>query len=224
MKILALETSTEACSVALLCGHEILEHFEIAPRQHAAMLLPMVDRLIKQAGLQLKQLDALALGYGPGSFMGVRLAVSTAQGLAMGAQLPVVPVSSLQALAQRAWQQQAMSHIAPAWDARMGEIYWGAYEERQGIMQPLQPDQLSAPPAIQLPGQAAWKLVGNAWQVYRADLPEVLQQDIELLHPNAAAVATLAAHYFALGQALPPERIEPKYLRQRVAFKPGQRA
>lgn len=223
MKLLALETATEACSVALLHDHELLEHFEIAPRQHSDLLLPTIDRLLAEAGISLRDLDAIALGYGPGSFMGVRLAVASAQGLAMGADLPVVPVSTLQALAQRAWQHWQAPHVAPAWDARMGEMYWGAYQEHGGIMLPLMDDHLSAPPAVSLPADMGWRLVGNAWISYRDSLPSEWQQDADLLHPSAAAVASLAQYYFNLGQILPPDHVEPKYLRQRVAFRPGER-
>lgn len=223
MKLLALETATEACSVALLYQQEILEQFEIAPRQHSELLLPMVDRLLAEAGLRLCDLDAIALGYGPGSFMGVRLAVASAQGLAMGANLPVVPVSTLQAMAQRAWQHWQAPHVAPAWDARMGEMYWGGYQEQGGIMLPLIDDHLSAPPVVSLPLDINWRLVGNAWMSYRENLPSQWQQEADLLHPSAAAVASLAQHYYLLGQMLPPDQVEPKYLRQRVAFRPGER-
>lgn len=219
IKIIAIETSTDACSAALLVNGEVAEQFAIAPRRHSDLLLSMVDQLLSHAQLKISGLDAIALGVGPGSFMGIRLSVGVAQGLAMGANLPVVAVSSLQALAERAYQQRGTQSVAAAWDARMGEIYWGCYALTDDVMLPVTGDHLTAPPSIVLPEDRQWELVGNAWQVYRNELPVTLQNEFHLIHPSAAAVVRLAEYYFSRGEVLVPELVEPKYLRQRVAFK-----
>nr|VFJ96912.1 MAG: tRNA threonylcarbamoyl adenosine modification protein YeaZ [Candidatus Kentron sp. H]VFJ97120.1 MAG: tRNA threonylcarbamoyl adenosine modification protein YeaZ [Candidatus Kentron sp. H]VFK02851.1 MAG: tRNA threonylcarbamoyl adenosine modification protein YeaZ [Candidatus Kentron sp. H] len=127
MKILAIDTATDACSVALHLDGEYWGRHELAPRQHAEILLPRIRELLSEAGLSLNHLDALAFGRGPGAFTGVRIATSVAQGLAFGADLPVVPISSLHALAQGAWRERGERNLLAALDARMGEVYWGAY-------------------------------------------------------------------------------------------------
>lgn len=219
MKLLAIETSTEACSAALSIEGEIFECFEIAPQRHTDLILGMIDQLLATANIRLNHLDVIAVGNGPGSFMGTRLAVGVAQGLAFGAGLPVVAISSLQALAQRAFRQFNYSHIAAAWDARMGEIYWGVYQQVDDFMLPMDQEHLSAPALIELPDGMVWSLVGNAWQVYQTDLPAKLRIESHLLHPSAIAVIELAAYYYSKGGAVLPEQLEPQYLRQRVAFK-----
>ncbi|OGO91166.1 MAG: tRNA (adenosine(37)-N6)-threonylcarbamoyltransferase complex dimerization subunit type 1 TsaB [Coxiella sp. RIFCSPHIGHO2_12_FULL_42_15] len=221
MKILALETGTDACSAALWVNGEMVELFEIAPRRHSDLILAMVDQLLKMRDLSLQELTAIGVGVGPGSFMGVRLAVGVAQGLAFGVGIPVVPISSLQALALRAFQQLGYPHIAAAWDARMDEIYWGAYQKIGNEMRPVKEDCLSAPPSIVLPDGGEWVLVGNAWQEYQLQLPQLLQRESYLIHPSAKAVAELAARAYREGRAESALQLEPQYIRQRVAFRPG---
>ena len=132
-KLLAIDTSTEACSAALGIGGDVRERYEFAPRQHAELILPMVDALLAEGQIKLKDLDGLAFGRGPGAFTGVRIATGVIQGLAFGAGLPVVPVSSLAALAQGA--APGHSSIMSAFDARMGEVYWGAFAvDKQGLV------------------------------------------------------------------------------------------
>ena len=125
MKLLALDTATEACSVALNIDGELTEHYELLPRRHSRELLPMVEKIIAAAGLSLTQLDAVAFGCGPGAFTGLRVATAMAQGLAFGADLPVIPVSTLAALAQQAHRCYQSTHVLAAIDARMDEVYWG---------------------------------------------------------------------------------------------------
>ena len=134
MKILAIDTATEACSVALLTDETCQEIFEIIPRQHTERVLPMVDEMLKKADLSLSQLDALAYNCGPGSFTGVRVATSVIQGLAFSADLPVIPVSSLAALAQLAYREEHKQKVLSAIDARMNEMYWGCYQLENGLM------------------------------------------------------------------------------------------
>ncbi|VFM95033.1 MAG: tRNA threonylcarbamoyladenosine biosynthesis protein TsaB [Candidatus Kentron sp. G] len=127
MKIFAIDTATDACSAALHLDGGCREIHELAPRRHAEILLPRIRTLLSEAALSLRDLDALAFGRGPGAFTGVRIATGVIQGLAFGADLPVVPVSSLHALAQGAWRERGEENILAAFDARMGEVYWGAY-------------------------------------------------------------------------------------------------
>ncbi|MGB5493340.1 MAG: tRNA (adenosine(37)-N6)-threonylcarbamoyltransferase complex dimerization subunit type 1 TsaB, partial [Sedimenticolaceae bacterium] len=153
MKLLAIDTTEDACSAALLIDSEVAERFEIVPRRHSEILLPMMDGLLSDAGLRLRDLDALAFARGPGSFTGVRIAVSVAQGAAFGAQLPVVPVSSLQALAQGVRREQAAGAVLSALDARMREVYWGGYRaDAMGIMRTVIADCVSAPQQVPPPG------------------------------------------------------------------------
>ncbi|UCE90616.1 MAG: tRNA (adenosine(37)-N6)-threonylcarbamoyltransferase complex dimerization subunit type 1 TsaB, partial [Pseudomonadota bacterium] len=127
MKLLAIETATEACSVALAVDGDVRDRFEIAPRGHAGLVLPMAKALLAEAGLGLRELDALVFGRGPGAFTGLRIAAGVVQGLAYGAELPVVPVSSLATLAQGVSAQTGASDVLAVFDARMGEVYWGAF-------------------------------------------------------------------------------------------------
>jgi len=123
--LLALDTATEACSVALLHDGKVASHYEVIPRLHAQRLLPMVQALLGEAGVALSAVDAIAYGRGPGAFTGVRIAIGVVQGLAFALQRPVLPVSTLATIAQRAWREQGATQIAAAIDARMDEVYWG---------------------------------------------------------------------------------------------------
>jgi tRNA threonylcarbamoyladenosine biosynthesis protein TsaB len=134
MKLLAIETATEACSVALYIDGDVQESFRIAPREHTNLVLGMADVLLAGAELKLNDMDVLAFGRGPGAFTGVRIATGVIQGMAFAADLPVVPVSTLAALAQRGMSQYGWCKVAAAIDARMNEVYWGTYTEQNGLM------------------------------------------------------------------------------------------
>lgn len=219
MKILALETSTECCSCALLTTEGTYERFAIAPRKHAELLLPMVDELLCEAEFSLSQLDAIAFGCGPGSFMGVRLATGVAQGLGFAANVALLPISSLQTLAQRAYSETKYRYLLAGWDARMGEIYWGAYiQNESGIMLPLEEEHISSPQEINISNHHPWKLVGNAWELYRSKLPAMLQLESLLVYPRALAMLQLAGYYLAEGGGVSAAKAQPNYLRQQVAF------
>ncbi|MDM8563559.1 tRNA (adenosine(37)-N6)-threonylcarbamoyltransferase complex dimerization subunit type 1 TsaB, partial [Candidatus Marithioploca araucensis] len=135
MKLLAFDASSPACSCALYLDGEITERYEIAPRQHAALILPMADELLTEAGLKPIELEGIAFGRGPGSFTGLRIASGVAQGIAFAADIPVAPISSLATLAQAAYIENGAQKVLAAIDARMSEVYWGMYViDKQGIM------------------------------------------------------------------------------------------
>jgi tRNA threonylcarbamoyladenosine biosynthesis protein TsaB len=225
MKILALDTSTEACSAALLIDAEIRQRYQVAPREHGALILPMLDELLSEAGLAPTQLDAIAFGCGPGAFVGVRIATGVAQGIAYAADLPVVPVSSLAALAQGIEH----AYVYCAIDARMNEVYWGAYGKNSaGIVELLGEETVCPPEAVMsyLPGvpvaENEWYGVGSGWGTYG----EILQKQVGNLkifeankYPQASHIAHIARHEFLQGHVVEPANAKPKYLRNNVAKK-----
>lgn len=231
MKILAFELATEACSVALWIDGEVREQFELAPRRHAELALPWADRLLAESGVARSQLDAVAVGRGPGAFTGVRLAVAIAQGVALALDRPVLPVSTLAALALGARrsgtglaaQDAGGARVLAAIDARMGEVYLGAFEVAEGEARPLADEAIGAPDAIALPaGATRWHGVGTGFSAAGGVLAErwadrLHQLDVAAL-PRAADVARLGAAAFAAGEAVAAEHVEPAYLRNNVAL------
>lgn len=226
MKILAFDTATEACSAALLLDGEVSERFAIAPRAHARLLLPMLDELLAEAGLKPVQLDAIAFGRGPGSFTGLRIAASVAQGIAFAADLPVVPVSTLAALARDALQRSAATHVLAAIDARMGEVYWAAYaRDARGEPELLGEEHVAAAVAVVLPAGRDWFGIGTGWAAHGDALRghfgvAPIGIDAAAL-PRAAHIARLAALDFVAGRAVVAEQALPVYLRNQVAQRPG---
>lgn len=217
MKLLALDTSTEACSVALALDGDIVERFEIEPR-HGERLLPMVQALLAESGVALTRLDAIAFGRGPGSFTSLRIGAGVAQGLAFGADLPVVPVSSLAALAQGV---DAIKVLA-AFDARMRQLYWGAFvRNAHGLVEPVGAEVVVDPARVPLPDGHGWSGAGSGWDVYHATLGERLGGALHGwnsgLMPHARAVAQLGIAGFTAGQAVPAEQAVPVYIRDDVA-------
>ena len=222
MKLLAIDTSEDACSAALCVGDEILERFEIAPRRHSELILPMMDDLLAEAGLSLGGLDALAFARGPGSFTGVRIATSIIQGVALGADLAVVPVSSLQALAQGARRVHGAGQVLSALDARMREVYWGAYRaDDAGIMTVVVNEAVCAPGEVTVPEGSGWFGAGSAWGAYA----DVLSARCGISTPHdsdarvhAQDVGQVAKSVFAEGGAVAAEQALPVYLRDEVAW------
>ncbi|HLD84858.1 MAG TPA: tRNA (adenosine(37)-N6)-threonylcarbamoyltransferase complex dimerization subunit type 1 TsaB [Coxiellaceae bacterium] len=216
--ILTFDTATHACSAALDTGERQFSQFEIAPRQHAQLLLPMIKKLFDDAGVQLKQLKVIGFGMGPGSFMGVRLATATAQGLAFGLQIPVIPISTLQTVAQTAYEKTGAKKVAAGWDARMNEIYWGVYAvDDKNLMQPVIEDQLSQPTLIDVPADAV--LVGNAWSVYRDQLSRetrALSRE-ENIYPEAKIMLSITREKYNNGKVVSPDVVRPHYIREKVA-------
>ncbi|MFC0308336.1 tRNA (adenosine(37)-N6)-threonylcarbamoyltransferase complex dimerization subunit type 1 TsaB [Gallibacterium trehalosifermentans] len=231
--LLALDTSTEACSVALLYQDEVTYLEEIAQRTHTQRILPMVDQLLQQSGLQLTQLDGLVLGRGPGSFTGVRVGVSVAQGLALGADLPIYPVSTLTAMAQAAYETEQTTTVLSAIDARMNEIYFSQliYQpvQRENIEYPawqqLLEEQVIAPEKLipQLNNTNDYLKVGTGWAAYPvlAQIPGKLSQ---VTLPAARYMLPLAQLAYVKNEALSATDIEPIYLRNEVTWQklPGR--
>lgn len=224
MKILALDTSTDACSAALLIEDTLHCEYEVTPRAHTRLILPMVERVLAQGELALKDIDAIAFGRGPGAFTGVRIGAGVTQGLALAADKPVIPVSTLAALAQQAYINAQAEHVLVALDARMNEVYWGEYQLQDGYMQ-LQGEECVISPELvpqPQPSQASYMTVGNGWQVYEEVFPNNLttlshKQNTEWL-PAAEYIARLAVKDYQQGLCLAPELAEPIYLRNKVAL------
>ncbi len=227
MKILAIETATEACSAALLIDGNVLECYQVQPRMHSQLILPMMDELLAEAGTPLTALDALAFGAGPGAFTGVRIAAGVAQGAAFAADLPVLPISTLAALAQRGWRELGWRRLLPAYDARMQEVYWGAYAvDADGLVAAQVADEVAAPDRVTLPDGSGWKGVGVGWGSYRSLLEQRLGEAVDSVNVDllcsAHDVALLGATAFARGEAVAAEQAAPVYLRDKVASRPGE--
>ncbi|MGV6852987.1 MAG: tRNA (adenosine(37)-N6)-threonylcarbamoyltransferase complex dimerization subunit type 1 TsaB [bacterium] len=217
MKILGIETCTEACSVALLSENGVQERYQLAPRKHTELVLPMTRELLEEARLKLSDLDVIAVSIGPGAFTGVRVGISFAQGLALPHKLPLVGINSLEAMAWNVLRKQPEKTVACCLDARMGEVYFASYA-RDGVQFcPLINPQLRAPEHIELPDQAIHTIVGHGIKTYPAIIEQVNpeQSDAEAL-PRASDVVRLARMYHADWEDHP---VEPLYLRNNVAKK-----
>jgi tRNA threonylcarbamoyladenosine biosynthesis protein TsaB len=223
LKILALETSTEYCSVALWRDGDVDAREALAGQRHSELLLPMVDELLKRHGIAVKDLDGIAFGQGPGSFTGLRIGCGVAQGLAFGAGLPVVGVSTLLALAEAARAARAVCCL----DARMGEIYHAAYARSDGGWEVVHSPSLCAPAdAPPLPADS-WTGCGSGFAVHEAALKRryagQLSAIIPEVFPHASDIARLAALEFEAGRTVPAERAVPVYIRDKVALRSDER-
>jgi len=217
LKILALDTATENCSAALWIEGTILQRETEAERGHAELILSMIDELLKESGTRLPELAAIAFGRGPGSFTGVRLAASVTQGLAFGAGVPVVPISDLQAVAQRVTTE----HVLVCNDARMQEVYWACFgRAADGLMQPATPERVSRPADVQLPMGWVGTGAGRGFAAYtmlQERLADQLSNIEPTLLPRAHEVVLLAVDEVRAGRAQPPECAVPTYIRDDVA-------
>lgn len=234
MNLLAFELSTEACSVALRAGDETRARHEIAPRRHAELALPWAEALLAEAGLAKSQLDAIAVGRGPGAFTGVRLGISIAQGIALALDRPIVPVSTLAALAMRAVAlapvdaRNSRVPVVAAIDARMNELYAACFEietfdDDSADAHALSEETLTVPTTFALPSSYdAWYGVGTGFAALGGELRARFASQWAAVEadalPHAADVARLAVCAFARGEAVAPERVEPAYLRNQVAL------
>lgn len=230
-RLLAIDTATEACSAALLVGDAIVERYEEVGHGHAERILAMVASLLDEAALSLAQLDAIAVGRGPGAFTGVRLAIGVAQGLAFGAQRPVVAVSDLRAVAQRAFQLRPEArHCLVCTDARMGEVYSALFtRDDAGLAIAVGIETVGAPATVSWPGAdpAAGGMIcaGRGFRVYPVLGERASATGIDCLDdllPSAAAIARLGCADLAHGLDTAPTRLAPVYLRDRVAEPPSR--
>lgn len=228
MKLLAIDTATEACSAALYIDGDIQQHYRLAPREHSHLILGMIDTLLSEAGLKPAQLDALAFGRGPGSFMGLRIAAGVTQGIAYAHSIPVVPVSTLAAIAAEAAAQTGAQRVLAAIDARMDEVYWGAYEVDATGQSRCQGDELVlAAERVPVPEGDGWLGAGTGWQRYetvlRARLGARVDSVVGECYPTAKAIAQLAVSRYASKQYVAATEVIPVYLRDNVARKPKTR-
>ena len=219
MTILAIETSTEFCSVALAIDNQIVVEEKLAPRQHTELILPMVESVLNEASLSLHELDAIAYGKGPGSFTGVRLAAGVTQGLAYSASIPVIAVSSLAALALAVIDQS--TNIAVATDARMGEIYHAAFANVNSADDLVRVNEVLIHPAdLTLDDNSPWLAVGNGWKNYHDILarryPELCQESLCNLLPSARHILPIAEVMYSKRQLLTAKQAMPLYLRSNV--------
>ncbi|MFV1996801.1 MAG: tRNA (adenosine(37)-N6)-threonylcarbamoyltransferase complex dimerization subunit type 1 TsaB [Acidiferrobacterales bacterium] len=218
MKILALDTATESCSVALTIEGAVIEQ-QVTGRQHAESILPLIDRLFAQAQYRPDELDVIAFGRGPGMFTSLRIGAGVAQGIAFAAGVPVVAVSSLAALAQG----QPSDHVVALFDARMEQVYWGCYMRNEdGIMKLIGTEQVGAPAAVVLP-EGDWQPAGSGWDQYESRLQRVLggatSNAIRGSVPSARDVARLGEIGFQQGLAVPASQALPVYIRDDIARK-----
>ena len=235
MNYLAIDASTEACSVALQVNDKVYSRYDLCPQSHSLQLLPMVDELLTEAGIKISQCDGLVFGRGPGSFTGVRIGVGVAQGLAFAANLPVVGVSSLQAMAQLAFIQGKLNEqqtgVIAAIDARMGEVYNGYFMlDENNIMQPQCTETVIAPEQLaqhlsSVVNNAEYG-VGTAWDAYSEQL-STLKSNVgqpEILFPSAEAMLAIGVIELEQGKGVAAEEAQPVYVRDTVSWKklPGR--
>jgi tRNA threonylcarbamoyladenosine biosynthesis protein TsaB len=223
--ILAIETSSELASCALLNGDTLLARSSSGVRTHSQSILPMVQELLAEAGVSLRDCDAIAFGSGPGSFTGVRTACGIAQGLAFGAGLPVVPIVTLPAMAQACRELTGATEVLAVLDARMGEVYWAQYRYADGW-------QTVSPPALCAPGDVApiatatpLAACGNGFSAYAEAFAgrDFAAGALTEVMPHASQVAQLARIELAAGRSVAPADAQPLYLRNKIAFTSAER-
>lgn len=218
MNLLALETSSNACSVALQAGEKVYASHVVAPMQQTRQILPVIQSLLAQANLNLKDLNAIAFGCGPGSFTGVRVASSVTQALGFVEKIPIISISSLAAIAQAAWLEQQYSQCLVAVDARMNQVYWAAYKINEiGLAELQGEEQVCLPDEIKPIAKGEWSGVGDGWAKYEPVLTtklgfEPIEINVNQL-PSAEAVLTLAQKKFERGEWVEPAAALPVYLR-----------
>ncbi|MDH5423852.1 MAG: tRNA (adenosine(37)-N6)-threonylcarbamoyltransferase complex dimerization subunit type 1 TsaB [Gammaproteobacteria bacterium] len=223
MKILAIDTATEACSAALYVDGEVSSAFKLAPREHTQLILPMVDQLLSDAGFLAKQLDGLSFARGPGAFTGVRIAAGIIQGLSYAADIPVLPVSTLAAIAAGVYYQHGHQDVLTAIDARMGEVYWGVYHVTDDAIELTDHEMVST--VENLPSQAGknWAGAGTGWSEYNELLSTKYRIKQDMVYgdylPSAEHIVKLAAQDFRAGKQMSAHQAQPVYLRDNVAKK-----
>jgi len=226
MKILAIDTSTEACSAAIYNDGEVTQRYQVAPRQHADLILGMCDELLAESACQLNELDAIAFGRGPGAFTGVRIATGVVQGIAFAHNLPVVPVSSLAAMAFATWHERQTSNVMTAIDARMDEVYWACFQCSEQGAEEIIAEQVCPPAQVVLPTEGKWQGVGSGWDTYQSEL-SALAGSYVIGHdgscfPQAKYIAMLGALAVEKGETHSAAEAIPVYLRDNVAKKKAE--
>lgn len=229
LKILAVDTATEACSAALLVGEQVFSRWEEAPRDHTRKILPMVQAVLDEAGITLDELDAIAFGRGPGSFTGVRIGIGVAQGLALGAGVPLIGISTLAAMAQGAHRLDGAEQVLTAIDARMNEVYFGRYELIDGRMQLVGDEVVSDPESlVDVRGKLAGRVTcaGTGFETYGEILSGLADELVasQVRFPAALDMLPLARSAWLAGEAVAVEQATPVYLRDKVTWKklPGR--
>lgn len=230
MKLLAIETSTDVCSVGLSIDGELLLDHRMAAQQHGVLVLPMVDALMAKAGLAPKQLDGVVFGRGPGSFTGVRIGVAVTQGIALGAGVGVVGISTLQSVAQGCYRMHGDAQVAVCLDARMDEVYFSAFElDAAGLMQAVMEERVLPPAAMaRMATDSDWHWAGTGAERYTQLLGDVFDVGADAIRPdcwpNAQDLLTIGEAVALAGGLLPPEEAVPVYLRDKVAQTTAERA
>jgi tRNA threonylcarbamoyladenosine biosynthesis protein TsaB len=224
MKLLAIDTTESGCSAALPIDGENHGIFELAPRKHSELILPMIDRILTDASVSQNQLDAVAFCRGPGSFTGVRIAAAVAQGLAVAQNLPIVAVSSLTALAQGCYRRLGKTQVLAGLDARMSEVYWSACELREGVMQAIDDEVVSRIEHLSPTQGDQWWGVGSAWDEFEPELQDQFAGQVQGVDKgqtiDALDVAALGAVAYENGEIVSIDQAVPIYLRDDVAAKP----
>ena len=222
MKLLVLDTSTEWCSAALWLDGRVQARRVLAEQRHSSLLLPMVDELLRESAMSLRQLDGIGYGAGPGSFTGLRIACAVTQGLALGADLPVAGVSTLQSIAEQAGAERVLTVL----DARMAEVYWAAYQRDGAGWRAVSEPALALPESVSVPAGGGWVGAGNGFvalgEALRPRLAALARIDGTLM-PDAAAMAPLAARAFGRGEGMDAALAAPIYLRDKVALTVDER-
>ncbi|NMP31333.1 tRNA (adenosine(37)-N6)-threonylcarbamoyltransferase complex dimerization subunit type 1 TsaB [Thalassotalea sp. M1531] len=227
MKLLAIDASTEACSVAIYNDGNVYSDFELCPQSHSLVLLPMVDRLLKESNSQLSDFDALVYGRGPGSFTGVRIGIGVAQGLAFAADIPTIGISTMQTMAQEAFEVHGQKYVNVAIDARMSEVYCSSWHlTDKGLMELATQEQVMPPEKFSSLIENSGYGVGTGWQAYPQYLAEKCQnnEEVAVLYPNAKYMIPSAIQSFKNGETQPADQAQPVYVRDTVSWKklPGR--
>ena len=216
MNILAIETATPRCSVALQAGSEVRVRAELAPRGHATLLLPWIGELLAEAGLAWSDLDRIAVGRGPGGFTSLRIGLSVAQGIALGHDLPIAPVSSLAALALAADPDGEHEHVLALIDARMGEVFVGAYRRGPDGLTPIEAEKVVGPARLQVPVGGPWLVAGSGLAAYPETIESRLTGAVADRRPQAWPEARQTLVLGAKARTVPAWELEPVYVRNDV--------
>jgi tRNA threonylcarbamoyladenosine biosynthesis protein TsaB len=226
LNILALDTCSAACSVALQSSGSVTERSVLNRTGHARLLLMMIEELLSEANLKPRDLDLVACTRGPGAFTGVRIGIAVAQGIALAADIPVAPISTLLTLAQSVVGETDHTEIAVAMDARMGELYWSICGTGQGVAVFLDAERVCSPTELAPLPEGSWVGVGDGWQIYPDQLAATLRRPLQVcesqLYPCARHILPLAEQAYAQGTCVSAAQAQPVYLRDKVAEPPKQ--